>query len=287
MLSLSTHNPAVVDAAFFYPAKHSDSAPYIKSLTDHFNLLFAETTQLARTYKHHSTEWEDTMTATCQLGADQLLANNCIDNITMPPALYDELLEQSLGVEKVYSAMAFRRLKTHHIQRREAFERNVKSFKYLTIMPRRSFEIALGLSIEDNRCHYPMESASDPSQFITVNKRQAFEHIEFLIDDLRHYDNFEIALSEDNHPYLKYLQHTPWLVKGEASVLTATFTENGVIASELELSEASIVRSYRQEFLTIWNEVADQDKAKQKEKVIGELMKLLDDAGYKALTSRS
>jgi transcriptional regulator with XRE-family HTH domain len=286
-LSLSTHNPAVVDTAFFYPASHPDSAPYISSLIDHFNLLFAETVQLARTYKPRSSEWEDTMTATCQREADEFIANNCINSTTMPPALYDELLEQSLRLEKVYSAMAFRRLKTHHIQRREAFERNVRSFKYLTIMPRRSFEIALGLSKEDNRCRYPMELASNPRQYITVDKRQVFEHIVYLIKDLRRYDNFEIALIEDDHPYLKYLQHTPWLVKGEAVVLTATFTETGVIASELELSEASIVRSYRQEFLTIWNEVADQDKAKQKENVIGELMKLLDDAGYKALTSRS
>jgi transcriptional regulator with XRE-family HTH domain len=282
LLSLSIHNPAVGDAAFFYPAKHPDSALYISSLMDHFNLLFAETVQLARTYKPRSPEWEDTMTATCLLEGDEYLANNSIDTTNIPPALYDELLEKSLRREKDYSAAAFRRLKTHHIQRRDAFERNLSSFSCITVIPKRAFEIALGLSKDqDYKCSYPVQSASNPNQYIPVDKRQAFEHIEYLIRDLRRYDNFEIALIENNHPYEKYVLYTPWFVKGNATVLTATFTEDGVIASELELSEASIIRSYRQQFLEIWSSIADSDKEKQKEKVIGELTKLREESKSK------
>lgn len=56
LLAFSTHNPSVVDTAFFYPATHPDPSPYIDSLLGHFNLLFAETVQLARTYKPRSPE---------------------------------------------------------------------------------------------------------------------------------------------------------------------------------------------------------------------------------------
>ena len=277
LLSLSTHNPAVGDAAFFYPAKHPDSAPYIASLMDHFNLLFAETTQLARTYNLRSPEWEDTMTATCQVEADEFLANNTIDSVTMPPALHDELLKERLRLENVHSSMAFRRLKTQQTQLREAFERHVRSFRYLTIMPRSSFEDAI------RQCRYPVPY--HPNQYIKVDKSQVVEHLEYLIRDLRRYDNYEIALIEDGHRYAKDLLRTPWLVKGEAAVLTATYTESEEgehLASELELTEPSIVRSYRQQFLEIWAAIADPDKAKQKENMIGELTKLLEDAKISA-----
>ena len=285
LLALSTHNPAVVDSAFFYPdTKEKEFEPHIKMLTNHFDLLYAETTQLARTYQPRSSEWEDTMTAACQLEAEELLANNSLDSTNMPPVLYDELLQKSLSLENVHSAMAFRRQKTHHIQRREAFERNVRSFRYLTIIPKHSFENALGLSKDkdkEGQCCYPVEYARNPSQYITVDKRLAIEHIEYLIRDLRRYENYEIALIEDDHPHAKDLLYNPWLVKDEAVVLTATFTERGVIASEMELIEPSIVRSYRHEFLTIWSELTDPDKTKQKDKVIEELAGLLEKAKSK------
>jgi hypothetical protein len=283
-LSLSTHNPAVVDTAFFYPAKNPESAPYIKSITDHFNLLFTETVQLARTYKRYSTEWEDTRTRIAQLEADEFMANNCHYSNTMPPSLFDEYLEKSLRREKIYSSMEFRRLKTHHIQRREAFERNVQSFKYRTIIPWRFFEEALGLSNDaPGECRYLMAYPSGPDQYITVDKRHAIKHIEYLIRDLRRYDNYEIAFIADDHPYAKYVLYTPWLVKGELAVGTAIFKESEdrqhrVFASELELTDPSIVRSYRQAFLNIWNEVTDPDKAKQKESIIRWLTNFLEEA---------
>jgi transcriptional regulator with XRE-family HTH domain len=276
LLALSTHNPTVVDAAFFYP-DNPNFAPYIKSLTDHFNLLFTETTQLARTYKPRSPEWEETMTATCQLEADEFLANSQLDPITMPPALYDELLQESLRSENTYSAITFRRLKTHHAQRREAFERHVRSFKYPTIMPQGPFEDA----VREGR--YAMVYPHYPNKYVTVEKRRVVDHMEYFIRDLRRFDNFEIALFADDDRYAKDLLRTPWLVKGDAAVLTATYTESEdgqslVEVSQLEITEPSIVRSYRQEFLEIWNAIADPDKATQKEKVIGWLTRHLEEA---------
>jgi hypothetical protein len=289
LLALSTHNSAVADTAFFYPDV-PDFAPYIKSLTDHFNLLFAETTQLARTYKPRSPEWEDTLTSICQLEADEFLADNSIDNITMPSALYNELLEKSLELEKTYSPTSIRRLKTHHILRREAFERHVKCYKYLTIMPRRSLTEAL--QNDDGFCRYPVDNHPPHNKYVIVDKRQAIEHIEYLIRDLRCYDNYEIALIEDNHPYSTELMRTPWRVKGEAAALIEPYTEskNGQgphVISDLEITGTSIVRAFRQQFLDIWNTIAEPDKAKQKENIIAELSKLLEVMKGKPEYSRS
>jgi hypothetical protein len=69
-------------------------------------------------------------------------------------------------------------------------------------------------------------------------------------------------------------------VKGEAAVLMEPYTESEdgqhlVIASELEITESSIVRFFRQQFLDIWNTIADPDKTKQKENIISELTNLL------------
>ena len=65
---------------------------------------------------------------------DEFMAYNNIDTMTIPPSLNDELLQETLRLEKADSAMAFRTLKTHHIQRREAFERHVRVFQYRTIL---------------------------------------------------------------------------------------------------------------------------------------------------------
>jgi transcriptional regulator with XRE-family HTH domain len=277
LLALSTHNPSVVDTAFFYPATHPDSAPYIDSLINHFNLLFAETVQLARTYKPRSSEWEDTLTSTCQLEADEFMANNHIDTLTMPPSLHDELLKEWLRLENDQSSMAFRRLKTHQIQRREAFEHHVRSFKYLIIMPQRCFEDTL------REGRYALENPLYPNKYITVDTRQVVEHIEYLIRTLRRYDNFDIALIADRDPYAEELLRTPWLVKGEASVLIEPYTESEdgqhlVVASELEITEPSVVRAFRQQFLEIWSAIADPDKAKHKKNVIEWLTRLLEEA---------
>jgi hypothetical protein len=198
----------------------------------------------------------------------------------MPPALYDELLKESLRSENAYSDMAFRRLKTHHTQRREAFERHVRSFKYPTIMPQGPFEDA----IREGR--YAMVHPHYPNKYVTVEKKRVVEYMEYLIRDLRRYDNFEIALFADDDAgdrYAKDLLRTPWLVKGEASVLTATYTESEggqalVEVSQLEIIEPSIVRSYRQQFLEIWKALTVPDKATQKENVIGWLTQLMEEA---------
>jgi transcriptional regulator with XRE-family HTH domain len=279
LFALSTHNPTVIDAAFFYPATHPSSGPYIDSLMDHFTLLYAETDQLARPYEARSVEWEDTLTRVCQLEADEFLATNYIDTLTMPPALQDESLKELLTFEGTYSSMAFRRIKTHLIQRREAFERYVKSYKYLTIMPERSFTEVLQ-SEDAGFYRYPIPNY--PQQSITVEKRQVIEHIEYLIRDLRHYDNYEIALIADNYPNEKDLLRTPWLVKGEEVALIEPYTESadGVdfqVTSDLEITEPSVVRAFRQQFLDIWNAITDPDKAQQKENVIRWLTKLLEE----------
>jgi transcriptional regulator with XRE-family HTH domain len=284
---LSTHNPAVIDAAFFYPDT-TDFEHHIRLLTEHFNLLLEETTQLARSYGRHSTEWDDTMTRVCQMEADEFLANNCIDATSMPAALYNEIAGETLRRLKTYSPMELHRLKMiHHEKRREAFERNVQSFTYRTIMPWRFFEEALGLSENvRGQCRYPLLYASGSDQYITVDKSLAVENIERLIRDLRRYDNFEIALIEPDHKYAEDLRFTPWMVKGELAVLTAIYTKSDegkdpVFASEFEIDETSLVRSYRQWFLTIWSELADRNRAKQKENVIGRLTQLLERAGSK------
>ena len=100
------------------------------------------------------------------------------------------------------------------------------------------------------QCRYPLSYASGHDQYITVDKTLAFEQIERLIRDLRRYDNFEIALIEPDHKYAEDLRYTPWLVKGESAVLTAIYTksdegEDPVFASEFEIDETSLVRSYR------------------------------------------
>jgi transcriptional regulator with XRE-family HTH domain len=287
LLCLSTHDPAVIDAAFFYPDT-MEFAQHIRLLTDHFNLMFTETDQLARTYERSSPEWDDTMTRICQLEADEFLANNRIDANSMPPASYDDYLEKALKREKSYSPMEFRRMKTHYIQRREAFERNVQSYTYRTIMPWRYFEEALGVSKDENaagECRYLVSYATGPDRYITVDKIQAIAHMKHLIQDLRRYDNYEIALVEDP-PTVEDLLYTPWLVKGEVAVLTAIYTksEDGqhpVFAAEFELTETSLVRRYRQQFLTRWGEVADSDKVRQKENVIGKLTQIVEQAGGK------
>lgn len=290
LLCLSTHNSDVVDAAFFYPdnPKSLDRDPYISSLTNHFNLLFIETVQLARTYDRHSTEWEETLTATTALESPEYLANNCVELWNMPPDLYDKFLEESLRRENIYSSMEFRRLQAHHSQRRDAFVHNIKNFTYRTIMPRRSIEDALGLITGE--CRYPVEYASPP-QYVTVkDKKQAFAHINNIIDDLKRYDNYEIALIEEEHSDEDDLLSSPYLVKGDKSVLTAIYKKDIVegykFASKLEITEPSIVRAYFQLFLNSWNDVAEADKTKQKEKVIGKLNELLKEAGYKPEISR-
>jgi hypothetical protein len=181
--------------------------------------------------------------------------------------------------------MAFRRLKTHQIQRREAFERQVRSFKYLIIMPQRSFEDAV------QECRYPAENPLYPNEDVPLEKRQVVEHIEYLICNLQLYDKFEIALIADNNPYAKDLLRTPWLVKGEASVLIEPYTESGdgqrhMVAAELEITEPSVVRAFRQQFLDIWNAIADPDKAKHKDNVISWLTQLLETVNSKGADPR-
>jgi hypothetical protein len=119
-----------------------------------------------------------------------------------------------------------------------------------------------------------------------VDKRQVIEHLEYLIRDLRRYDNYEIALIADDHPCAREIPRTPWRVKGEAAVLIEPYTESEDkqhlnVTSDLEITEPSVVRAFRQEFLTIWNEVAGSDKAKHKDNVIGDLTNLLEEVKSK------
>ena len=285
LLCMSTHDSAVIDAAFYYPDT-KEFAQHIRMLREHFSVMFTETDELARTYNRRSPEWEDTMTRICQLEADEFLANNSHDATTMPPDLFDEFLEKSLRREKSYSPMEFLSLKTHHIKRREAFERNVQSYTYRTIMPWRYFEEALGISKDaPGECRYLMAYAKGPDQYVTVDKSQAIAHMKHLVQGLRRYDNFEIALIED-HPSVEDLLYAPWLVKGELAVLTAIFTkskagQHPVFASEFEITETSIVRRYRERFLTLWGQVTEQNRTIQKENIIGKLTTLLEMAGSK------
>jgi hypothetical protein len=68
-------------------APHPKCDEYISLLNHHFDLLFTETVQLARTYNRRSVEWEDTVTATCQREADEFLANNCVEVMTDLPVV--------------------------------------------------------------------------------------------------------------------------------------------------------------------------------------------------------
>jgi hypothetical protein len=283
LLCLSTHDSAIIDSAFYYPDTPAFE-PHMRLLTEHFSMMYTETDQLARTYNRRSPEWEDTITRISQLEADEFLANNSHDTNTMPPDLYDEFLEKSLNHERSYTTWEFRELKTHHIKRREAFERNIQSFTYRTIMPWRYFEEAMGLSKNaPGECRYLMAYAKGPDQYVTVDKSLAIAHMKHLIQDLRRYNNYEIALIED-HPSVEDLLYTPWLVKGELAVLTAIFTKSDdgkhpVFAAEFELTETSLVHEYRQQFLTLWGQVTEQNRTVQKENMIGRLTTLLEMAG--------
>jgi hypothetical protein len=115
-----------------------------------------------------------------------------------------------------------------------------------------------------------------------VDKRQVIEHLEYLIRDLRRYDNYEIALIADDHRCAKDIPRTPWRVKGEAAVLIEPYTESEdkqrlKVTSDLEITESSVVRAFRQEYIGIWNEIAGQDKVKHKENIIGELTIFLEE----------
>lgn len=160
-----------------------------------------------------------------------------------------------------------RAIRDNRFLRQTAFRDQVKSFKFREACKRSAIDqLAQGIAPENDA----LSSQSVGTAERTVRLRS-------IIDVLRAYPNYELALLDDEQPDL--LANDSWLVKGQPSdgavFLQTWFTRNGERWKMfLEITDSSVITAFRDYFQFAWENLGDN--ARSKESVIAYIERAID-----------
>lgn len=91
-------------------------------------------------------------------------------------------------------------------------------------------------------------------------KGEKIEHLEELIDLLENNSNYELALIDDVNIYWCFNKNF-WGIKDNALVLENWFS--GTQGKFLFINESTIVKSFRKNFLNLWENLPAENKDKE------------------------
>lgn len=258
-----------IGAMITFPlASHSqeESALYIenkdavKMLCGHYYHLLSMAHPLLKKYPSEKSmvfmkmlaEYEEKHGSRCHYSKD-------INSLTIPLSLYEKYLRTA---DKPMSELM--EIIELHKRRLQAFNSNVKDYKYKDICTMESIERLIHYS------RYPSDNLSLLGECKPA-RENIIMHIDNIIFMLEKYDNYEIAFV--NETQLHCEAKSIWIINGKAATFTKTqHSENlgydnyDLNNPEIYLSieEPTIINTFEVYFMDLWNSIAPLYKDKKK-----------------------
>lgn len=229
-----------VDRAFFYREKEAVEAAYNYAIK-----MYKETTPLIKVLQTEDAYFKFITSKDRQSG-DFFLISYDIYSYTIPMNLWEKYLHRSLKSEAA--------IKQHMEligERTELFCEDVKKHKV-----RHVYRIEAINHLVKTASYFSGEKYQIPKP------PEVLEHLRNIINLLKTYENFEIALlSENQNDVIPYYQ---WEVKGGNTVVMSTWNtkkECGYI--NLAITEETVAGAFHDYFLDIWDRITPKyrDKA--------------------------
>lgn len=240
--------------------ERGDSAIYIQHrdqiriLRNHFNQLRSQASPLLTVFgpNERAAFWEATTIAEKTPG-DRLLSQHHPAALTTPKSWWRQgtnwAMVHGLAEPELTTLIAQR------LARQQAFEEQVRSFRFRDICAMRSIRLLAEAGVFTD---------SPARQDIALDWNDRIEFIRHLIGLLERHPNYELALVDESSEATSLLHN--WWVKGEHTVLLETTRpdDNGSrVEIDLMINEPTLVRGFRDAFEDIWGSIAPQFREKQ------------------------
>lgn len=246
LLGFSTQQAHSVDAAFFYRDPKA-----FEVLDGHFAQLFNQTVPLIKAYPvHDPVLLSDVCVEAEERPGDRLSVKDGLSEFTLPLPINGQYPQEATqGIIGIQIA--------NHQRRLAAFRKQVQEYRFRDICPKSAIErlVIHGQYAHDDQCFFTERT-------VTENERQA--HLRNVVEFLRQYDNYEVALVDDTEG--KLITSGSWLVKGDHTILLETWSqrdEGDCVEIDLEITEPAIVGAFRGHFAEIWEGISPQNRAKE------------------------
>jgi transcriptional regulator with XRE-family HTH domain len=239
-----TQSMSQVDTAFQF---HSNES--IKVLTDYFFQTVSSAKPLIKTYpSQYSTDFQKLIVDTEEQLGDRFAYKGDHSTITIPVKLYEKyLVNSSKRNNDIYERIYL------HQKRIDAFETQIKYYKYKDIVYKESIE---KLIFKKKYCFdedYIFEG-------YVPEKKDIIAHVENIIHMLQKYSNYEVALINQK-PHTSFC-NTYWMVKAKSCVLMESMHNNAEINGVI--TEQRVVNIYHDYFLKIWDNISYVKKDKSR-----------------------
>lgn len=247
LICFSSADAAYINAGFFY----NDSF-IVKDLFNYYFMMIEASKPLLE-IKTSSDDYFVENTELDKKNGDRLCVRSDLDMLTLPYELWEKYLNRTISSEIERNEHLKRILSCFN-----SFNENIKRYKFFNICSIQSIEYLL-----KNRA-YPYDNIyrqPEPEDIIL--------HIENIIYMLKTYENFELALLNDNQ--IELLPTVPWLVKGDYTVIIDMWdtnkNEDGKTTGKfLTITEGTIAESFRKYYFDMWNKI--NPKYRYKDNVI-------------------
>jgi hypothetical protein len=242
LLCFSTHGKNTVDSAFLFHSKDS-----IELLTKRFfhNLNSAE--PLLTSYPHLKvSEFQQVFSEYEAAPGDKCVFKRGLSTATLPLDLYSKYLEFAKVPDQTSSYRKFL-----HKRRLDAFHEHVLHYSYRDIC---FFESVIDL-VEKGKYSFDEDYLFEAG---APQKEDIIRHLEYLIELLEHYDNYNLAFV--SLPMFRHLQNIYWMVKDSSCVLIEIHNETcspDHPHSEMNFSitEKSVVHAFQNYFNNLWDKI--------------------------------
>ncbi|TYQ16368.1 UNVERIFIED_CONTAM: hypothetical protein Cloal_2900 [Acetivibrio alkalicellulosi] len=251
LICFATENVDKIDSALFYRGKDAanildkymkqllvTTQPLIKvlSLEDYFEL----TTKKDKKTGGHLWIWRDLI------------------SLSIPSSLWEKHLSKTVK-NNTERSIHCKRIKS----RQQSFYEDVANYPYMYICYKSTIENL----VKTGQYYYK-------SKYIVQEKEYITEHLNYIIWLLETFENFEIALLDNEHADVT--NNISWEVKGEHTVMIeALFGEelpkDAILVS---ITETTIASAFQDYFLSIWDSLSP--KSKDKNNVISWFKEQLD-----------
>ncbi len=250
LVCFSTNNKDQPDSGFLFQSEDCREV-----LTGHFYQLLASAKPLFIKYPRQVPfEYQKLMVETEEHMGDRFVYNGG-HAASVPYGLYKKYLQQCPGVKDVPTSAYLQK------RRLDAFNTQVKIFKFKDIWFKETIEkIVLERKYVSGHNH--------ASSCYVLEKEDIVIHIENIIQMLRKYKNYEIAIINQ----CEAVCDSCWTVKSTSYVLVEGKSNNTDI--NLAATEQNIVAAYREFFLNLWNDIPHINK--DKDRIITWLKSLLE-----------
>ena len=244
-----------VDSAFLLESKQS-----IELLSGHFFQLFSSAKPLLHSYpSQKSAEFQHMFAEIEENLGDRYAFKGDISTITIPMNVYEKYLKMTRKTEEEISLRL-----SFHRRRLEAFEAQIKHYKFRDIWFKESLEKLVNEKKYSFDQYYILENNIPDSKDIIC-------HLENVVNMLESYENYEIAIvsKKDYENICKIC----WMIKENSSVFIEAVNPNtqeknnhDCYNSEINLliSEKEVVNAFQDYFMMIWNEISYSNKEREK-----------------------